>query len=43
MNGFEGYKMGYASSQAVFLLVITTLVTLLTFRYGDRGGDADMA
>lgn len=39
INGFEGYKMGYASSQAVFLLVITTFVTLLTFKYGDREAD----
>lgn len=42
-NGFEGYKMGYASAQAVFLLVVTLLVTLLNFRYGNRGGDLEVA
>ena len=42
-NGFEGYRMGYASSQAVFLLVITTAITLLTFRYGDRSKDVELA
>lgn len=41
-NGFEGYKMGYASAEAVFLLVITCLITLLTFRYGDKGGDIEV-
>lgn len=41
-NGFEGYKMGYASAEAVFLLVITCLITLLTFRYGDNGGDREV-
>jgi ABC-type sugar transport system permease subunit len=42
-NGFEGYKMGYASAQAVFLLFITTTVTLLTFKYGDSGKDRELA
>ena len=42
-NGFEGYRMGYASSQAVFLLLITTAITLLTFRFGDKSGNAELA
>lgn len=33
-NGFEYYKMGYASSQAVILLVIILLITLVNFKYG---------
>ncbi len=42
-NGFEGYKMGYASAQAMFLLVVTTIITLLTFRYGNKSGDREVA
>lgn len=33
-NGFEYYKMGYASSQAVILLIIISLITLVNFKYG---------
>ncbi|MBS5523630.1 MAG: sugar ABC transporter permease [Clostridiales bacterium] len=33
-NGFEYYKMGYASSQAVILLIIILLITLVNFKYG---------
>ncbi len=42
INGFEGYKMGYASAQAVFLLIITALVTLISFKYGNSGGDTEI-
>ncbi len=42
MNGFEGYKMGYASAQAVFLLIITAVVTLISFKYGNSGGDTEI-
>ena len=40
LNGFEGYKMGYASAQAVFLLIATILITMLTFKYGSQSGEA---
>lgn len=33
-NGFEYYKMGYASSQAVVLLLIILGITLVNFKYG---------
>ncbi len=41
MNGFQGYKMGYASAQAVFLLLVVLAVTLVNFRFGNRGDAAD--
>ena len=37
-NGFEYYKMGYASSQAVILLIIILLITLVNFKYGRSSG-----
>ncbi len=33
-NGFEYYQMGYASSQAVVLLIIVLAITLINMRYG---------
>lgn len=36
-NGFEYYKMGYASAQAVVLMVIIFAITLINMRFG--GGD----
>lgn len=42
-NGFIGYKMGYASAQAVLLLAIILLVTILNFSYGNRGDASDLA
>ncbi len=41
-NGFEYYKMGYASAQAVILLIIVLIITVINFRYG-RGEEADLA
>ncbi len=40
-NGFQGYKMGFASAQAIFLLVLIFGLTLLNFSYGSskEGGD----
>lgn len=40
-NGFEHYEMGYASSQAVVLLFIILLITLVNMRYG-RGEENDL-
>lgn len=33
-NGFEYYKMGYASAQAVVMLLIILGITVVNFRYG---------
>lgn len=33
-NGFEYYKMGYASAQAVILMSIIFVITLINLRYG---------
>lgn len=41
-NGFEFYEMGYASSQAVVLLVIILLITLVNMRFG-KGEENDLA
>ena len=40
-NGFQGYKMGFASAQAIFLLLLIFGLTLLNFSYGSakEGGD----
>lgn len=42
-NGFQGYRMGYASAQSVFLLLIILTVTLINFKSGNNpeGADAD--
>ncbi len=40
-NGFEYYKMGYASSQAVILMLIIFIITMINLRYG-RGDDNDL-
>ncbi|MBD2872769.1 carbohydrate ABC transporter permease [Paenibacillus arenilitoris] len=34
--GFQEYKMGYASSLAIILLLITMLITLVNYRYGSK-------
>ena len=41
-NAFQFYKMGYGSSMAVFLLVITTFVTVINFKYGNQGTDTSL-
>lgn len=38
-NGFEYYKMGYASAQAVILLLIILAITVVNFKHGK--GDSD--
>lgn len=40
-NGFEYYKMGYASAQAVILMAIIFIITLINLRYG-RGDENDL-
>lgn len=41
-NGFEYYKMGYASAQAVVLMGIILIITLINLRYG-RGTENDLS
>lgn len=41
LNGFQYYKMGYASSQAVILMLIILFITLVNLKYG-KGGDIDL-
>ncbi len=41
-NGFQYYKMGYASAQAVVLMIIIFIITLVNMKYG-RGGDNDLS
>ncbi len=38
-NGFLYYKMGYASSQAVILLLIVLVITMINFKYGKGNRD----
>jgi ABC-type sugar transport system permease subunit len=42
-NGFQAYRMGYASSQAVFLLLLVLVVTLFNFKTGNRGEVSDVS
>jgi ABC-type sugar transport system permease subunit len=38
-NAFQYNKMGYASGMALILLLITTTITLLNFKYGNQESD----
>ena len=42
-NGFQGYKMGYASSQSVFLLIVILVITIINFKAGSKGEVSDVA
>jgi len=41
-NGFEFYEMGYASSQAVVLLIIILAITIINMKFG-KGEENDLA
>lgn len=41
LNGFQYYKMGYASSMAVILMLIILVITLVNLKYG-KGGENDL-
>jgi len=41
-RSFTEYRMGYGAAQAVVLLVIILIFTLLNFRYGSQGQDMDI-
>lgn len=41
-RAFTEYRMGYAAAQAMFLLLIIVVFTMLNFRYGNQGQDLDV-
>ena len=42
LNAFEGFRMGYASAQAIALLVIVGFLSIFIFRFGDRSTDIEV-
>lgn len=42
IRAFTEYKMGYGAAEAVVLLIIVFIFTLLNFRYGNQGEDLDI-
>ncbi|MDD3904864.1 MAG: sugar ABC transporter permease [Sphaerochaeta sp.] len=42
-RGFLEFKMGYASSMAVVLLIFSLLITILVFKFGSKGQDTDIS
>lgn len=42
IRGFSEFKMGYASAMSVVLMLVICVITLVNFRFGNQGRDADM-
>lgn len=42
-RGFLDYKMGYASAMAVLLLIFSLAITMLIFKFGNKGQDTDVS
>lgn len=42
-RGFLEFKMGYASAMAVLLLGFSLIVTMLVFKFGNKGQDIDVS
>lgn len=42
-RGFLEFKMGYASAMAVLLLMFSMFVTMLVFKFGNKGQDVDVS
>lgn len=42
-RGFLEFKMGYASAMAVLLLVFSLFVTMMVFKFGNKGQDVDVS
>ncbi|KRE58521.1 ABC transporter permease [Paenibacillus sp. Soil750] len=42
LRGFQDFQMGYASAMAMVLFVITLVITLANFKYGNQGNDLDV-
>jgi len=43
IRAFQDFVMGYAAAQAIFVLIIVALLTMVFFRYGSRGQDIEVA
>ncbi len=41
-RAFTEFRLGYAASQAIVLLIVVLIFTLINFRYGNQGNDLDM-
>lgn len=42
-RGFLEFKMGYASAMSVILLLFSIVVTMLVFKFGNKGQDVDVS
>lgn len=42
-RGFLEFKMGYASAMAVLLLAFSLFVTMMVFKFGNKGQDVDVS
>lgn len=42
LRGFQDFQMGYASAMAIVLFLITLVITLINFKYGNQGDDLDV-
>jgi len=42
-RAFTEFKMGYASAMAVLLFAMVAVITMLNFRFGNRGTDTEIA
>jgi len=43
IRAFQDFVMGYAAAEAIFVLIIVVLLTMVFFRYGSRGQDIEVA
>lgn len=43
LDAFQDFRMGYAMAMAMVLFLIVVIITLLNFRFGNRGGDVEVA
>jgi len=43
IRAFQDFVMGYAAAEAIFVLIIVALLTMIFFRYGSRGQDIEVA
>jgi len=43
IRAFQDFVMGYAAAEAIFVLIIVALLTMVFFRYGSRGQDIEVA
>ena len=39
LNGFQYYKMGYASAEAIILLIIIMTITVINMKFGGGSND----